>query len=106
MLFSVSYGIIHKTETQLYNLSEYCQQETRCNCRANNACYIRAHCVHQQEITRIGFLSFNLRNTSCHRNSGHTSRTDQRVNLTARQLIHQLADQQTANGREAECQQT
>ena len=58
--------------------------------------------MHQQEVGRIGLLTFTLGNTSRHRHSGNAGRTDQRVDLAAAQLVHQLAYQQAADGAEGE----
>ena len=88
------------------NLLEYSKQETGCNCRADNAGYVRTHSVHQQEVGRVCLLTNLLGNTGSHRHCGYTGRTDQRIDLTAADDIHHLAAQQTADCREAECQQT
>ena len=61
--------------------------------------------MHQQEVRRISLLPFTLGNPGSHRNCGNTGRTDQRIDLSAAQLVHQLADQQSADGAEGESDQ-
>ena len=53
------------------------QHEARCNCGANHARHIRAHCVHEQEVGGVGFAAFLLGDTRRHRDGGNTGRADQ-----------------------------
>ena len=62
--------------------------------------------MHQQEVGGVRLLTFHLRYTSSHGNCGYTCGTDQRIDLAAGELAQQLAQQQTADGGEAECKQT
>src|SRR5690606_22843824 len=74
--------------------------------RAYNTCHIRSHGVHQEIVGRIGLLAFDLRYPGCHRHSRNPCRSDQRVDLSAREPAHDLAYYQTTHSTEHERQQT
>ena len=86
----------------LHLRAEYLEDKACGNSGADDTGYVRAHSVHEQEVCRICLLALNLRNAGCHRNGRYTGRADQRVYLAAGQLIHNLAEQQAADGRERE----
>ena len=88
------------------SLRESANHVTGADCGTDNAGHVRAHGVHQQEVGRIGLLSFTLGNTGSHRNGGYARGTDQRIDLSAAQLVHQLADEQAADGAEGKCDQS
>ena len=58
--------------------------------------------MHQQEVRGIGLLTFLLGHTRRHRDSGHAGRADQRVDLAAGELVHQLRQQHAARRAHAE----
>ena len=58
--------------------------------------------MHEQEVCRVGLLAFDLRNARGHWDCGNAGRADQRVDLAARQLAHDLAEQQAADRGEHE----
>ena len=58
--------------------------------------------MHQQEVGRIFLLAHNLRNACSHRNGRNARRTDQRVELTAGELVHELGQQHAAGRAAAE----
>ena len=60
--------------------------------------------MHEQEVGGVLRLADLLRNTRCHRNRRNTSRTDQWVDLAAREDAHQFAEQDTA--RSTTCKRT
>ena len=62
--------------------------------------------MHEQEVCRIGFRADLLRNSRCHRYRGYSGGTDERVDLSARQLAHQLAEEHSGCCSEAERYQT
>ena len=57
----------------------------------------------QQEVGGVLALADLLRNTGSHRHSGNASGTDQGVDLTAGQDIHDLAAENTGSSAEGEC---
>ena len=88
------------------SLLKYCQQETGCDCRTDNTSYVRTHCVHQQEVSRICLLTNLLGNTGCHRHCGYTGRTDQRIDLAFCYNAQDLTKDNTCCGTKCEGYQT
>ena len=82
------------------------QEESCRNRRADDACHIRSHCVHQEEVGSVRLGADRLGHTRCHRDSRNTCRTDERVNLAAGDRVENLTEHHTADGREAECRKT
>ena len=70
--------------------SENSHERTGRNGCTDYTCHVRSHCVHQQEVGRISLRTYLLRYTGCHRNSGYTGRTDQRIDLASGKLAHKL----------------
>ena len=89
-------------------LSQECQQDTCSYCRTDNTCYVRTHCVHQEEVRRILLLTNGLRYASCHRHSRNTSRTNERVDLLTlrEEEVHKLREEQTTCSTTAEREDT
>ena len=52
--------------------------------------------MHEKEVGGVGLLTDLLGNTRCHRNRGNASGTDKRVDLSAGEEVHQLAQQNAA----------
>ncbi len=86
--------------------AEQQEQETGGNSRADNARDVRTHCVHEQEVRRVGLASLNLRNARRHGNGGDACGADEGIDLALGDKIHELAEKHAACGREAECSQT
>ena len=82
------------------------QHGTRCNSGTDNACYVGAHSVHQQEVGRICLLTYNLGYTRSHRNGGYARGTDQRIDFAAGSDLHQLAKETTHSRAGCESNQT
>ena len=74
------------------------QHGTRCNSGTDNACYVGAHGMHQQEVGRISLLTYDLGYTGSHRNCGYARGSDQRIHFTTGRNLHQLA-KETTHGR-------
>ena len=64
-------------------LSQNADQNTSRNSGTNNAGHVRTHSMNQQEVAGIILLPNLLGNTGSHRNSRNTSRTNQRIDLSA-----------------------
>ena len=62
----------------------------------------RAHGVHEQEVGGVGLLADHLGNTRGHRDGGDAGRADQRVDLLAGQLAHDVAADEAAGRGKAE----
>ena len=62
--------------------------------------------MHKKEVGGIFFLTDNLRNTSRHRNSGNTRRTDKRIDLALGNDAHDLTEESTANRSDRKCRKT
>ena len=62
--------------------------------------------MHEKEVGGVGLLTDLLGNTRCHRNRGNASGTDQRVDLSAGEEVHQLAKQNAACSTYAERDKT
>ena len=60
--------------------------------------------MHQQEVARIGFLTYSLRYTGCHRNGRYTGRTDQRVDLILGKQVHEFSQQYSSGTSQSESQ--
>ena len=86
--------------------SKNSHEGTGCYCSTDNTCYVRAHCMHQKEVGRICLRTDLLGYTGCHRNGRYTCGTDQRIDLAAGKLAHELTEENTACGTERECNQT
>ncbi len=87
-------------------LAKHGNQEARGNGRADDAGDVRAHGVHEQEVRRVRLLALDLGHARRHGHRRHARRADQRVDLAAGELIHKLADKQSANGGERKGNQT
>ena len=83
-------------------LAEDVDEDTSSDGGTDNTGHVGAHCVHQQEVGGVLALADLLRNTGSHRHSGNASGTDQGVDLTAGQNIHDLAAENTGSGAEGE----
>ncbi len=55
-----------------------------------------------RKLRGVVLLAVHLGDTGCHRDSGDTGRADQRVDLLAGQLAHDVAADQTTSGGDAE----
>ena len=86
------------TETRLR--AEQGQQHASRHGGTDNTGHVGAHSVHQQEVGRILLLAHGLGYTSRHGNSGHTSGTDQGVDLLLGEHVHQLGKEHAASGAE------
>ena len=83
-------------------LAEDVDEDTSSDGGTDNTGHVGTHCVHQQEVGGVLTLADLLRNTGSHRHSGNASGTDQGVDLTAGQDIHDLAAENTGSGAEGE----
>ena len=82
------------------------EQEAGSDSGADDAGDVRAHGVHKQEVGGIGAGTLQLADAGSHRNGGNTGGADQRVDLAAGELAHELAQQQAAYGSELKGCQT
>src|SRR5574344_1236767 len=78
--------------------AEHCQHRAGSNSGTDNAGNVRAHSVHEQEVTWFVLLSNNLAYTSCHWYCRYTGGTNQRVDLAAGNSIHDLAEHNASPG--------
>ena len=83
-------GLRPLRESKLYSKDSH--KHTGSYGRTDNARYIWAHRMHQQEVGRIFFRPDLLGHTRRHRHCGHAGRTNQRVNLAASKLAQQLPE--------------
>ena len=83
-------------------LSEEREEYTCADRRADNACDIGTHSVHEKEVGRIFFLTNLLRDTGCHRNGGNARRADEGIDFAAGKLAHDLTADETTEGGEHE----
>ena len=104
MRYSKSFGLISSCIALKY--TEDSHECTGCYGSTDNACYVRTHSMHEQEVGRIGFCTNLLGYTCCHRNCGYTCGTDQRIDLSTGKYTHQFTKQNTCGGTEHECDQT
>ena len=81
---------------------KHVDQDTGSNRRTDNACHVGAHGVHQQVVAGVVLLADLLGNTGGHRHGGNTGRADERVDLAVGDNAHDLAQQHTACGADAE----
>ena len=57
-------------------------QNSLCNFNHNKyACHVRSHCVHQQIVVGVFFLTDHMRYSRSHRHSRYSCRTDKRIDL-------------------------
>ena len=82
------------------------EQEACRDSRADNACDVGTHCVHEQEVCLVVLSADVLGNTRGHGDCGNTGRADEGVDLLAGGVVHDNAAEQTADGRDGECAQT
>ena len=88
------------------NLTNNVDQNACGDSRADNAGNIRTHGVHEQEVGGILLLTDLLRDASRHRNGRNAGGTDQRIDLAACHLVHDLAEEHAEGGTHAERDQT
>ena len=84
------------------DLAEDGEQEACRDGGADDARDVRAHGVHEQEVGGVGLLADHLGNTRGHRDGGDAGRADQRVDLLAGQLAHDVAADEAAGRGDAE----
>ena len=74
-----------------------CQQNTGCNCRANNTGHIGTHSMLEQVVSLVIFKSNTVRNAGSVGDSADTRVTDERVNLVTlfEEEVHELHEQDT-----------
>ena len=68
--------------------AEDAEQEACRDGGANDAGHIRAHGVHEKVVALVVASADILRDTCGHRDSRDTGRTDQRIDLAARGVVH------------------
>lgn len=86
----------------LLSATESQHEEAGRNSGTDDTGHVGTHCVHQQEVMRIGLGADLLRNTRRHRYGRDAGRTDQRIDLAVRDYAQQLAQQHAANRGERE----
>jgi len=59
--------------------------------------------MHEKEVGGVLFLTDDLRNTCCHRDSRNAGRTDKRIDLAAGDKAHKLTDHKAAKGGKCKC---
>ena len=62
--------------------------------------------MHEKEVGRVLFLTNLGSNTCCHRNCGYACSTDERVDLTLGQEVHDVTDDKSADSSKSECSET
>ena len=75
------------------------------NSRADDACHIGTHGVHEQEVGAVGLLSDGVGDACSHGNGGNAGRADKRVDgvlAPAGDEVHELGAKETANGSDGE----
>ena len=80
------------------------KEHTGGNCRPDDARHVGTHGVHEQEVGGVILLSLKLGDARRHRHGRHAGRTDERVDGTAADDIHELCGQQSATGGDREGQ--
>ena len=91
---------------KFFSAAEDLQQKACGDRGADDAGDVRSHGVHQKEVRGVCLLSLDLADTRSHRDGADARGADERIDLAAGELIHQLADQQTADRGDGERHQT
>src|SRR5690554_3012914 len=78
----------------------------RCNRGTDNTGHVRTHCVHQQEVLRVGFQAHLVGDPRRHGHRGYTGGANQRVDRFLGELVHQFRHQYTGSGAHTESQNT
>ena len=79
-----------------FSAAEDGEKEARGDGGADDARHVGTHCVHEQEVGGIGALALLLGDAGGHRHRGYTGGADERIDLAAGELVHQLAEQDAA----------
>ena len=98
-------GCFSLTDFLQKSASELCQHGACSNCSTDNACYVRAHSLHEQVVGRVVAKTYHLGYAGCHWYGRYACGTDQRVYLVARCNSHDLAEEYAACGACCECNQ-
>lgn len=83
-----------------FSAAEDGEKEARGDGGADDARHVGTHCMHEQEVGGIGALALLLGDAGGHRHRGYTGGADERIDFAAGELVHQLAQQQSAHGGE------
>ena len=75
---------------------EHCEHRACGDGGADDAGDVRSHGVHEEEVAGLRLRTDDLADARCHRHGGNAGRADQRVDLAARDDVHDLAEEDAA----------